>query len=156
MIYRSYGATHSFESLAENRYWLYRKAIPFVTRCLRRVYEHGPAGISAEAKAPAYTRRLYRTPRNRQMLLFFMRIQWWHFVVRIQDRLKIQRDHWFLAVARGVAPGQQLAGKVAALHSPRGRFWADPMIVRSNGQAFMFFEDYDYKLRRGAYFGCRA
>ena len=83
------------------------------------------------------------------MLLFFMRIQWWHLVVRIQDRLKIQRDHWFLAVARGVAPGQQLAGKVAALHPPRGRFWADPMIVRSNGQAFMFFEDYDYRLRRG-------
>ena len=85
-----------------------------------------------------------------------MRIQWRHLVVRIQNRLKIQRDHWFLAVARGVAPGQQLAGKVAALHSPRGRFWADPMIARSNGQAFMFFEDYDYKLRRGAYFGCRA
>ena len=148
VIYRSYGATHSFESLLENRYWLYRKAIPFVTRCLRRVYEHGPAGISAEAKATAYTRRLYRTPRNRQMLLFLMRIQWWHFVVRIQDRLKIQRDHWFLAVARGVAPGQQLAGKAAALHPPRGRFWADPMIVRNNGQAFLFFEDYDYGSRR--------
>ena len=54
----------------------------------------------------------------------------------------------FSRVARGVAPGQQLAGKVAALHPPQGRFWADPMIVRSNGQAFMFFEDYDYSLRR--------
>ena len=72
-----------------------------------------------------------------------------YLVVGIQNRLKVQRDHWFLAVARGVAPGQQLTGKVSPLHPPRGRFWADPMIVRSNGQAFMFFEDYDYGLRRG-------
>ena len=71
-----------------------------------------------------------------------------HLIVRIQNRLKIQRDHWFLAIARGVAPEQQLAGKVAALHPPRGHFWADPMIVRSKGHTFMFFEDYDYSLRR--------
>jgi hypothetical protein len=149
VIYRTYGATQSFESLVENRYWLYRKAIPFVTRCLRRVYEHGPSGIRPEAKAPGCTRRRYRTPRNRQMLRFFMRIQWMRFVVRIQNLLKIQRDHWFLAVALKVAPGQKLAGKVAALHPPRGRLWADPMIMRSEGHAFMFFEDYDYSLRRG-------
>jgi hypothetical protein len=148
VIYRSYGATRSFESLLENRYWLYRKGVPFVARCLRRVYEHGPAGMRPEEKAPTYARRHYRIPRNSHMLLFLMRIQWWHLVVRIQNRLKIQRDHWFLAVARGVAPGQQLAGKAVALHSPRGRFWADPMIARSNGQAFIFFEDYDYELRR--------
>lgn len=150
VIYRTYGATHSFESLLVNRYWLYRTAIPFVTRCLRRAYEHGRAGIRPEAKAPAYTRRLYRTPNNGQMLLFLMRVAWKMLIVRIQDRLRIQRDHWFLGVARGVAPGQQLAGKVAALHPPRGRFWADPMIVRNQGQAFIFFEDYDYGRKLGS------
>ena len=125
VIYRSYRATQSFESLLENRYWLYRKAIPFVARCLRRVYEHGPAGISAEAKAPVYTRRLYRTPRNGQMLLFLMRAAYKVLIVRIQDRLKIQRDHWFLAVARGVAPGQrarrQSCGPASAKRPVLGR-----------------------------------
>jgi hypothetical protein len=148
VIYRTYGATQTFQSLAENRYWLYKKAIPFLTRCLRRVYEHGPAAISAEAKAPVYTHQLYRTPRNRYMLRFLMRIKWMYLVDGIQNRLKVQRDHWFLAVARGVVPGQQLAGKVLPLHPPQGRFWADPMIVSRNGQPFMFFEDYDYGLRR--------
>jgi hypothetical protein len=148
VIYRSYGATRSFESLLVNRYLPYRKAIPFAARCLRRIYEHGPAGMRPEAEAPAYTRRLYRTPRNGQMLRFLMRVVCKMLIVRIQDRLGIHNDHWFLAVARGVAPGPQLPGKVVALHPPQGRFWADPMIGRSNGQAFMFFEDYDYSLRR--------
>jgi len=148
VIYRTYGVIRSFESLLVNRFWLCRNAIPFVARCLRRAYEHGRAGILPEAEAPAYTRRVYRTPGNGQMLLFLMRYAYRRLIVRIQDRLKVQRDHWFLAVARGVAPGQQLAGKVAALHPPQGRLWADPMMVRKNGQAFIFFEDYDYRLRR--------
>jgi hypothetical protein len=149
VIYRSFGATRSFESLLVNRYLPYRKAIPFVARCLRRVYEQGPAGLHPEAEARADTRCLHRTPRNGQMLLFLMRVACKMIFVRIQDRLGIQGNHWFLGVARGVTPDQQLAGKVAPLHPPRGRLWADPMLVRKNGQAFMFFEDYDYKLRRG-------
>jgi hypothetical protein len=148
VIYRTYGATQSFKSLAENRYWIYKKAIPFVARCLRRVYEHGPVGILPEARAPVSKRRLFDTPCNRHMLLFFMRVKWKYLVHGMQNRLKVERAHWFLGVARGVTPGQQLVGKVTPLHPPKGRFWADPMIVRRNGQAFMFFEDYDYNLRR--------
>jgi hypothetical protein len=145
VIYRTYRTTGSGKSLLVNRYWLYRKSIPFVARCLRRVYEHGPAGMRPEAEAPAYTRRLYRTPRNGEMLLFLMRAAY----KMLTDLLPIQRHHWFLGVARGVVPGQQLSGKVVALHPPQGRFWADPMIARSNGQAFIFFEDYDYGSRLG-------
>jgi hypothetical protein len=148
VIYRTYGATRSFESLLVNRYLPYRKAIPFVARCLRKVYENGADGIRPEAEAPAHTQCLYRTPRNRQMLLFLIRVVYKMLFVRIQDRLRIDGNHWFLALARGVAPDEQIAGKVKALHPPGGRFWADPMIVRSNGAAFMFFEDYDYSLRR--------
>ena len=70
-------------------------------------------------------------------------------IARIALGLRIQRGHWFLGVACGVAPSERLAGKVAALRPPRGRLWADPMIVRSEGQAFIFFEDYDYRSRRG-------
>jgi hypothetical protein len=148
VIYRTYGTTRSFESLLVNRYYAYRKAIPFVTRCLRKVYEHGPAGIRPEVNAAADTPRVYRHPHNGHMLLFLVRIQWMRLVVRIQDRLKIQRDHWFLAVACGVAPGHPLVGKVRPLHPPRGRLWADPMMVRDHDGTFMFFEDYDYGLRR--------
>ena len=145
VIYRTYRPTGSVKSLLVNRHRLYRKSIPFVARCLRRVYEHGPVGISPEAKAPVYTRRLYRTPRNSQMLLFFMRAAY----KMLTGLLPMQPNHWFLGVARGVASGQRLFGRVAALHPPKGRFWADPMIARSNGKTFIFFEDYVYKVGRG-------
>jgi hypothetical protein len=145
VIYRTFRATGSAKSLLVNRYWLYRKSIPFVVRCLRRIYEYGPAGIRPEAEASAYARRPYRTPRNGEMLLFLMRAAY----KMVSDLLPIQRDHWFLGIARGVTPGQKLSGRVAALHPPQGRFWADPMIARSNGQAVIFFEDYDYCSRRG-------
>ncbi len=149
VIYRTYGATKSFESLLVNRYLVYRKAIPFVARCLRKVYVLGSDGIRPEVGAPPHVRRLYRTPHNGQMLLFFARAAFKMLIARIEVGLRIQRDHWFLGIARGVAPSERLAGKVTAVHPPRGRLWADPMIVRSNGQGFIFFEDYDYRSRRG-------
>jgi hypothetical protein len=82
------------------------------------------------------------------MLMFFMRTAFRRLIVRIQDRLKIQRDHWFLGLARETAPGQPLAGKVVPIRPPKGRLWADPMIARQGDRSFMFFEDYDYGLRR--------
>jgi len=148
VIYRSYGATRSFESLLVNRCSTFQKAIPFVARCLRKIDEHGLAGIAPEAKAPATSHRVYGTPRNGQMLRFLTRAAFKMLAARIQECLCIDPNHWFLAIARGVAPGQPLVGKVTALYPPKGRFWADPMIVSSKGQVFVFFEDYDYTLRR--------
>lgn len=149
VLYRSYGATQSYESLAENRYWLYRKAIPFAARGLRRLYEHGrpapsPAAADRCADGPAHA----GAPGNRHMLRLSARVQWRHLVVRLQDRLKIRRDYWSLAVARGAAPGKSLAGKVAPLRAPRGHFWADPRLVRQADRLWLFFEDYDFAARR--------
>lgn len=148
VLYRSFGATQSYESLAENRYWLYRKAIPFAARCLRRLYEHGPEALTASAPScpdrPAHA----GAPGSHHMLRFFARVQRRHLVVRLQDRLKIRRDYWSLAVAQGGAPGTSLVGKVAPLQAPRGHFWADPLLVRHAGQLWLFFEDYDFAVRR--------
>ena len=148
VIYRTHGAIQSFRSLVENHYWLYKTAIPLVARCLRRLYLNGTAGLRPQIQNSISKRRILGTPRNRHMLLFLMRAGWIYLVVGMQNRLKIQRDHWFLAIARGVNPGEKLAGRVAPLHPPRGRSWADPMIVQRDRQMFMFFEDYDYGLGR--------
>jgi glycosyltransferase involved in cell wall biosynthesis len=119
-----------------------------VARCLRRVYQDGVAGMRAEADIPACTQHVYRTPRNRQMLLFLICVVGKMLFVRFQEMLGIDRNHWFIGVACRVTPDQQLDGKVKPLRPPEGRFWADPMIVRKNGQTCMFFEDYDYSLGR--------
>lgn len=149
VIYRTHGATRSFESLLVNRYWLYRKAIPFVTRCLRRLYEHGPEGIRPEPEGPPYTRPIYRVPRNGQMIPFLARAATSTVVRQIKRLVGIDSGHWFLGLAKGVEPGPQLAGKVTPLHPPKGRFWADPILARRNDQNFIFFEDYDYRTRLG-------
>jgi hypothetical protein len=132
-----------------NRYLVYRKSIPFVTRCLRRLYRDGVSGIVPEPQSQPDRCRLYRTPRNGQMAVFFMQIAWRMVVARLQNRLGLERNHWFVAVGRAAAPEQRLAGKVSPLPAPRGRFWADPMIVQDAQRRFMFFEDYDYSVQRG-------
>jgi hypothetical protein len=149
VIYRTHGATQSFESLLVNRYWQYRKAIPFVARCLRRLYEHGEDGIRPEAEGPEYKRPIYRTPTNAQMVRFLARAAYQMIIGRMAEWLRFQRGHWFLGVAKGVQPGEKMSGRVRALHPPSGRFWADPMITCRNGHAYVFFEDYEYRTRRG-------
>lgn len=149
VIYRTWGTTQSFESLQVNRYWQYRKAIPFVARCLRRVYEHGEAGIPPIPENSAATPYLYRTPRNGHMLRFLFRRIVRLPLARLRSRSGMT-SHWFMGLARGVEPDQPLAGRVTELPSPAGRFWADPMLARGgDGQLFLFFEDYDYRTSLG-------
>jgi hypothetical protein len=150
VIYRTYGATRSFESLLVNRFEQYRKAIPFVARCLRRAYEQGAAGIPAEAVDPTATPRLYRTPRNSEMMRFILRGLRRMIAGRIRSRIGIEPDHWFLALGQGVEVNEPLAGRLHAIRAPRGRFWADPILARGDdGRTHLFFEDYDYRTRLG-------
>lgn len=151
VIYRTYGATASFDSLLVNRYPQYRKAIPFVARCLRRLHAEGESGIQPETPNAEAKPRFYRAPRNRHMLRFFLKNIYRMIKVRVADRLRIEPDHWFLGIARGTAPDGELAGKVAPLYPPRGRYWADPMLVRHpDGGSCLFFEDFDCGTQLGS------
>lgn len=144
VIYRSFGATESFESLIKNRAMHFRKAIPFVARCLRVVYEHGLEGLTIEpvgAIAPSSRRH---SPNNGQMLLFvtgaLLRSLW----SRLEQRLELVHDHWFLAYVLGRETHPGTGKPVVALHPPSGHFWADPCVVKSKGEHYVFFEDYEY------------
>jgi hypothetical protein len=144
VIYRSVGATVSFESLAKNRFIHYRKTIPFVARCLRVLYERGPEGLAVEGPKFTQPNSLSHFPNNGQMLIFLGRALFRSLLSRIEQRLDLVHDHWFLAYALG---RQTLPGRdhpVVALHPPEGHFWADPCVVKSKGEHYVFFEDYDY------------
>ncbi|MEO8216226.1 MAG: hypothetical protein ABI718_04000 [Acidobacteriota bacterium] len=145
VIFRTQGATRSFESLLVNRYWLYRKAIPFVSRCLRRVYEHGPAGLCPEPDRQGPLPPIRRTPRNSRMIRFLFRGLWRIMKERVRRLSGIKTGHWFLGVARDVTPGESLRGRVEPVYPPKGRFWADPILTTRKGRPFLFFEDYDYR-----------
>lgn len=143
VIYRSFGATESFESLSKNRFMHYRKTIPFVSRCLRVLYEYGPEAFTlAQPSAPSQPPR--DLPNNGQMLMFFGRTLLRSLLSRLEQCLDLVHDHWLLAytIGRETHPGTDNA--VAAIHPPEGHFWADPFVVKNKGGHFVFFEDYDY------------
>lgn len=144
VIYRSVGATVSFESLAKNRFIHYRKTIPFVVRCLRILYEHGQEGLATEPPRHKPSDSYRHFPNNGQMLTYFGRTILRSLRSRIEQSLDLVHDHWFLAytLGRNIHPGS--GQPVVAIHPPNGHFWADPCVVKSKGEHYVFFEDYDY------------
>ena len=50
VIYRTYGSTSNYISLIENRFNLYNKCIPFVMRCLRKLYNKRTLEIEKKIK----------------------------------------------------------------------------------------------------------
>lgn len=144
VIYRSLGATLSFESLAKNRFMHYRKTIPFVARCLRILYEQGLAGLALEAPKDPQPNSRENLPKNGQMLLFLGRTLLRSVWSRIEQRLDLVHDHWFLAYALGRQTHPGAGQAVVAVHPPDGHFWADPCVVKNQGEHYVFFEDYDY------------
>jgi hypothetical protein len=144
VIYRSVGATVSFESLAKNRALHIRKTIPFVARCLRILHQDGLPGLALEQPTNTPLKPRRQLPKNGQMLKYLGRTLFQSLLSRIEQRLDLVHDHWFMAytLGRETRPG---AGRpVVAVNPPEGHFWADPCVVKSQGEHYVFFEDYDY------------
>ena len=149
VMYRSYGATSSYESLLINRYWMYRKAVSFVVRCLRRLHSTGVLSVAPPKRA--CNRRHYHTPGNLRMLIFMTRVVRKMIIARIQDHLDIIRDHWFVAYGWGVHR-TITAGNcqgMMTISAPKGKSWADPMVVKKDGTNHVFLEELDYRSDRG-------
>ena len=149
VIYRSIGATESFESLSKNRAKHFRKSIPFLARCLRILYQHGLEGLAVQAVSENPPNSPRRLPSNAQMLRFLGRTLLRSLSSRLAQRLDRVDDHWFMACLPGRATRPESSQAVRALHPPAGHFWADPCVVKSKGEHYVFFEDYDYARGRG-------
>ena len=147
VIYRSYGATNSNIWLSQNKMEAYCKAASFVQRCLRRLYEHG--AVPAETETGAYTKPIYRTPGNLQMLAFGVKSVTAGLKNRIRDRF--QNGQWFIGYRRFVQTDSSLPSTDGFIHlnPPKGRFFADPHVITWNGEDFIFFEDYSFEAGKG-------
>lgn len=144
VIYRSFGATESFDSLLKNRAIHVRKSIPFVTRCLRSLYEHGLEGLPVQSISETPPKTPRDLPTNVQMLRFLGRTLFRSLSSRLSQYLDRVDDHWFMAcvLGRETQPGRGMM--VSQLQPPDGHFWADPCVVKSKGEHYVLFEDYDY------------
>ena len=77
-------------------------------------------------------RRPFQSPGNLRTLIVMARVMKKMIVARIQDRLGVIRDHWFIVYVRGVQTCISAANRdsMIAVSAPKGKFWADPMVVK--------------------------
>lgn len=146
VIYRSYGSTSNFISLIENRFNLYNKSIPFVMRCLRLLYSQ--EFLKIERKKVKDRKKIYKTPNNSQMLIFFMRLIYQMLKNRVELLFKVNRDFWYL----GYLPKKKLKPKnekFIKIKSPKGNIWADPFLYCNDNKTYLFFENFSFDQRKG-------
>lgn len=129
-----------------NRAFLREKAVQLVLRELGRLHLTGDAG-GPERPAP-----LAPPPRNRDLPPYLLRTAG-TLIRRAGDgaarRAGFRPGMFRLRLAPGdLADFDPAAGR--ELTPPRGRYWADPFLWRhSDGQTYLFYEDYVYATRRG-------
>ena len=151
--------THPSGSWSRNRMQPYWGASTFAIEKLRQLHEQGWEQVEKEiAPAAPYRGRrgIYTMPTNGQMVRWLGRKLARSAIAAatwLPRRLRI--DHWMLGVHSGertrlTKGGTEEIGRFRWVQSPRGHFYADPFLFRHQGSTWLFFEDYDYRSRRGS------
>lgn len=89
-----------------------------------------------------YGRALYTVPRVRDTLRY-LGAQVARAIAGLARKLLVQRNAWELRAFAGDW-SRLAAARARALPVPRGRFWADPFIVRRDEEKVIFFEEYEF------------
>ena len=148
-------ATERGFSVARNRVQPYWGAATFVIQKLRELYVHGWEHVRGQALAPrAYQgrKKIYSRPSNAEMLAWLVPLLATKAVARLMRRPMVR--HWQIGIRAGARPLAEALSPpdmsgFTWVESPHGHFYADPFLVQSEGQCWMFFEDYDYVADRG-------
>lgn len=145
ILYRSYASTERGLSMKRNGASSFWKGSSFVIRRLRQLHTYGWEWMEKELPTfrenPRQQGTIYRLPRNGVMVRFVAASLWRNARKRLQNRGKI--EHWFVAHrANENKPWTELP-------SARNHYYADPFVIAHDGRTFLFFEDYDYKTKRG-------
>lgn len=100
-------------------------------------------------KSLTYYNRLYKKPNLRHMLLYLGRFYAGTFSRVLKRAFPFRRaECWALFFGTGNFLESTLF-RIDPLPMPRKVFWADPFLVRRNGQLHVFFENYSYEAKLG-------
>ena len=155
VIYRSQASTHWW-SVTKNRAGYFWKSSTFVIRKLRDLYDEGPRALTDPAEnagAPrAYSRRLYLTPKNRELAPRLARLVARYAGEKLRGLLGFEQ--WALAyrLAAGAVAGDvpDLAPfRFRQIVPPSDRFWADPFPLRIDGRYYVLFEELEFSAPKG-------
>jgi hypothetical protein len=157
-LYRSFAATDS-ASLYRGRNRAYWKSAEFVMRRLTDLHQRGWDYVQARPEycRTAYSKPIYRTPTNRQMVVFLTRLC--RGMAKRQARKLVFRDTWQIMYRRAGDGGATVPARTQAdaanrlanfreLPSAPGHWYADPFLARDRDRYHMFCEAFDVSRRK--------
>ncbi len=154
VLCKSLFPTEATLSVSANRFGPYWGASDLVIRKLNELHRSGWEHVRQKAlPAAPYQgkRKIYRTPTNSDMARWLGPVLLKKAIRRPFQQKRIQ--HWRIGVRIRRTPlFEDLTSNpdgVRWIESPKGHFWADPFIVEQDGKAWVFFEDYSYRTKKG-------
>jgi hypothetical protein len=154
VIYRSISAT-DFGSLYMSLNPLYWKTSEFAIRRLHDLYRYGWGYIQSFevfGETDSYKKGIYRTPPAPVMLRFLARLALRKIYRRFRSLLFGERTQWFIAYRSRTNARSALTDRTGfrVVPSLRGRFYADPFLLKRNSKTYLFFEDFEFQRNRAA------
>ena len=151
VIYRSYAST-DMNSLNRGRNAAHWKSAEFVLRRLTDLKRHGWGYITSldlYNENIRYDKDLYKFPRNGTMIVFLVKLVW--RLLANRHKLFFFYAQWRIAIrkTRPLNCEQFETDGFEMIASPRHHFFADPFLAKHDGATFVFFEDFDWKKRKG-------
>ena len=154
VIYRSLSAT-DLDSLYLTLNPMYWKTAEFAVRRLRDLHGYGWDYIKSLEEfneTDNYKKGIYRTPPTPVMLRFLAKLAGRKLTRKLRSLLLAERTQWFVAyrARKGTRTVMSDRDGFRAVPWPRGRFYADPFLIKRNGKTYLFFEDFDFQKSRAA------
>lgn len=152
ILHRSTSCTFDY-SVHHNRCNLYWKTLWFIPRKLQELSRAGAVRFlekhRRQSSAPVlYSRRLYKTPTNSEMLY----LCWKRLRSRVVAwiRAKLYFEQWCLLYDLRKQPGLSTSfWRFKKITPPPDRFWADPHLLMKNDRYYVFLEEFPYKTAQG-------
>lgn len=138
IIDRAWTLAHNV-SIVKTQHQAFSKSPAILMRSLRRLHDR----VLHAENNDHYDQPLYKAPTSFQFVKLFVRYVWRKL---FNKRLKEKRLRWRLLYAKA---GEKSLYKFKELIPPKGKFWADPFVLKWADRQHIFFEEYDHAKRKG-------
>jgi hypothetical protein len=103
-------------------------------------------------ESPKYYNEIYKFPSLKYTLIYVLRF-YRELILKAQKKIysylfSIRYNHWSLVMIKGDFLASSTNENII-IESPKKEFWADPFFIDFENIKYVFFENYDYKLKIG-------
>ena len=152
ILYKSHSATN-INSWKKNKNGYYWKGVSLIPRKLKELHMLGNEVFFQKVyqdnkELKFYFNRLYKYPKRAELI--------WKLVQRYLSIAKkkivnlFYFDQWILLYKFNKKGGpSKTIYQFKKIIPPKDKFWADPFVVKEDGEYYIFFEEYLYKTKKG-------